>query len=464
MSSFLPTSDRARVIILGNDAQVAARPANPVQLSRACLAYGYAFVAPASWGDELVAGRAARFVAGTPGASLLVHCPLVSAYAGGSKGTQLPMCATVSPPVATARYLRAAFSPAPVHVTYVGACPGALSGEIDEQLFPDVLLARLAKAGCSPERQPSHFDNVLPADRRRFTSLPGGAPAPAYLAATLPEAHLREVAPETLPTVAKYCGPNERCLLDLAAAAGCHCAVDLHTMQRMEPPRAAATVVNLELVVDLAPTPRAGPAPEILTRAAPLETPRPTHREPEDVGSPSIDDAGYWVTPDRATPRAAEPAPIPRPALTPEKTSTASAREVRGSPSSAMPPRRSAIAITGSAVSLLLSPALRPPAVGPGPLVPPAVSHVRMPLRPSTVSRVPSTSNGQEVTAQFPVAKEVSPRQPGARRHVQFDDAAPHLDSTARLSRRLPCRAHGALVTRRPPDATHDSTSPEPQP
>ncbi|MEP7345196.1 MAG: hypothetical protein ABI877_08010 [Gemmatimonadaceae bacterium] len=231
-----------------------------MQLARACLSFGYSFVAPASWGEELLAVRATDFVASGPaGASLLFHCPLVVAVMGSAGANSLPRCAGVSPPVATSRYLRAAFSPKAVHVTYVGRCPGGLNSEIDEHLSPDTLLARLAQAGCSPTKEPSYFDDVLPPDRRRFASTPGGAPAPGYLATTVANAIIRDVAPETLHTVAAHCGPNERSLLDLAVAMRCHCAVDAYAMQRLEPLRAAAAVVNLELMVDLAPSVRASP-------------------------------------------------------------------------------------------------------------------------------------------------------------------------------------------------------------
>src|SRR5262245_11752890 len=101
---------RFRVIILGNDTQLFARPATPVQLARACLALGYDFVAPASWGDELVAHRVLDAVRGSePGPTIVSHCPHVVQALATTSPLPYATCASVSPAVAVARYLRSAF-------------------------------------------------------------------------------------------------------------------------------------------------------------------------------------------------------------------------------------------------------------------------------------------------------------------------------------------------------------------
>jgi hypothetical protein len=545
MPSLPPTSDRARVVILGNDAQLAARPAVPVQLARACLSYGYAFVAPGSWGDELLAERATRCLAtGDPGAALLLHCPLVEATMEEAEPVNLRSCASVSPPVATARYLRAAFARNQVHITYVGGCPGGMSPEIDEQLSPDTLLALLSEAGCAPMKEPSHFDDVVPPDRRRFASSPGGAPAPAYLAAMLPEATIRDVAPETLATVARYRQPNERCLVDLAMAAGCHCAAGAHALQRLEPPRATGSVVNPDVVVDLVPSsPPPFHAPPRGTVVGAADS--GDEAQLELVGTEPSDSIDYWVrteapwdegpqglssaevplsgdvggahriqdtkeaplgkTPNGGTWHGSTPAQLSppafgkfdvsgglgplaqwaeskssHPAIVPPVTgeSIREARVVRfPSPPEEMPRLPSAVAMGGSVVSLVTAPSLLRPAAYHAPPVPPVTSRERIPApfppsplgedQPSLVDAAHGTDGSSSTAHERERAAQAARRlDQFTRRPLQFGPTATVQSDTARLTGRLPCRAHGALVTRRPPDATEriepDSTSGEP--
>lgn len=289
-----PASGRVQVVILGNDALVAARPATPVQLARASLAFGYSFVAPGSWGDELLAERAIGYLSSAQsGAMLLLHCPFVRSIAAVADNAELPRCSSVSPPQATARYLRAAFVPQDLHVTYVGRCPGAMTAEIDEHMAPEAFLARLSSGGCPPLREPDHFTDIIPPDRRRFASQPGGAPSPTQLAA-MAAATFRDVAPETLSTVAHACEPDERCLLDLAQAAGCWCARDAVALQRLEPPRSPTSVIDHAVHVDLdMPSELRGPLPwpvlPDVASAAPAT--------PSVVARPSTlsETSDYWV-------------------------------------------------------------------------------------------------------------------------------------------------------------------------
>ena len=55
----------------------------------------------------------------------------------------------VSPPVATARYLRAAYGEHGVHITYIGALSERRGSAIDERLTPDAFLADLAEHGIA---------------------------------------------------------------------------------------------------------------------------------------------------------------------------------------------------------------------------------------------------------------------------------------------------------------------------
>lgn len=249
-----------RAAIIGTDSFLAARPVDPIQLSRACQTAGFALVVPVSLGEELIASHLARRVATTDGsASVMASCPLVGEQLRASPVTATVLN-TVSPPVACARYLRAALRPRRVHVTYVGACPGAVAPEIDEQILPDVLLARFAHSGVDLLAQPRYYDCQVPADRARYASTPGGAPAADWLFA---EAGVRliEAAPLTVEAVARG-NVNGGVLIDLAASCRCACARDRLGAARLEPPRAARPVVaeSMGLVTD-EEVPRAEPVP-----------------------------------------------------------------------------------------------------------------------------------------------------------------------------------------------------------
>jgi hypothetical protein len=140
------------VAIIGTDTLLAARPVDWVQLTRACRIAGFDFVAPVTWGEELIASYIGERVSGSDRTTMVASsCPfVVEALRGNPPAT--PALKTVSPPVACARYLRAAFHPRAVHVTYIGACPGAIHAEVDQEYLPEVLFARLAEAGSTCRR------------------------------------------------------------------------------------------------------------------------------------------------------------------------------------------------------------------------------------------------------------------------------------------------------------------------
>ena len=160
------------LLILGTDAVLAAGPATPVQLAHACLAAGYRSVVPASWGDEIVARRALDAIEYTNGSLVLSCCPFVTrrlARHADDIGSLVLSC--VSPPVATAAYLRALYAPASVRITYVGACPAGGHASIDAWLTPAELFVDLASKGIARQ----------PAKGVRFRSAAG--PAPVFLRA-----------------------------------------------------------------------------------------------------------------------------------------------------------------------------------------------------------------------------------------------------------------------------------------
>ena len=260
--------DHARpifVAILGSDALLAARPVDPVQLTRACQVAGFDFVAPVTWGEELLATQVAERLARSENgcSAVAAICPLVSAQLATTP-FQTPVIQAVSPPVATARYLRAAFHPRPMHVTYVGACPGASHQEIDVHCLPETLFTRLVESGIDMSRQPRHLDGQLPMERARYASLPGGVPETNWLLAHAGR-RVVDAAPITIDVVTQF-HHDEPLLVDLAPACRCVCARDRIAIARQEPARSSKPVIaNVPVSLVESPEPvveeSAGPPP-----------------------------------------------------------------------------------------------------------------------------------------------------------------------------------------------------------
>ena len=242
------------VAILGTDALLAARPVDAVQLSRACQSAGFDLVVPVSWGEEIIATHVGDRLASRGAATVVVSaCPLVNRQVMATP-MRAALLHTVPPPIATARYLRAALAPREVHITYVGACPGAASAEIDVHCLPDVLFTRLIEAGIDASRQPRHLDGQVPADRARYASSPGGLPEANWLMARA-EMRLVQAAPVTADVVAQL-HRHESLVIDLAASCRCVCARDRAAAVRLEPPRSTKPVVgNVHVVVTDEPEP-----------------------------------------------------------------------------------------------------------------------------------------------------------------------------------------------------------------
>jgi hypothetical protein len=231
------------VAIIGSDTLLAARPADPLQLTRACLAAGFDFVVPVSWGEELIANDLADQVSRTSpgGSAVAATCPL-AVEALQSTPLRTSVLGTVSPPVAAARYMRAVLTPRRVHATYVGACPGAADAEIDVHCLPQVLFAKLVDSGIDAAHQPRHLDGRLPPERARYASLPGGIPEAQWLRTSL-GVRVTEAAPITLDVVDQLY-PGETLLFDISRACRCICAEDRAAIARLEPPRANKPVIS----------------------------------------------------------------------------------------------------------------------------------------------------------------------------------------------------------------------------
>jgi len=267
----------ATVAIIGADTVLAALPATPIQLAHACRSLGYELTFPATWGDELVA-QACLAAVRARGAEpvILCACPHVLGQLTRN-GSDLAtwMLTVAAPPVAAARYLRAAYATRPVHITFIGSCPSATDPSIDARLSPEELFAAFAEHGIVAAEQPQLFDSLLPPDRRRFYSLPGGIPSPDQLAVVDPQRALIELEGEDfLLEMAQRLLERQRVLVDLAPRLGCVCSGVLvpgavhgarPALVALEPPRARVSVLDPAIFIDMGVPPGttgAGGAPD----------------------------------------------------------------------------------------------------------------------------------------------------------------------------------------------------------
>lgn len=251
---------RGSVVILGADACLAALPATSTQLVNACLAFGYDDVIPASWGDELLAvGCLDQLAAKGGGPAMACICPLVREQLRGASGVGDAAVRLVSPPVAAALYVRAT-SRVPLRITYVGDCPGAGHPSIDLHLSPAQFLTVLAERGITPGAQrpvPNESEHAIH-DRRRHYSLPGGVPAPEWLASEGIDRTLIDLGDLASLDPAAHGG---RTLVDLAPRLGCVCSGALagcaatdarNAVMLHEPPRSGDEVVDHAVIVSVA--------------------------------------------------------------------------------------------------------------------------------------------------------------------------------------------------------------------
>ncbi len=248
--------DVPRIVIFGSDAALGVRPNTTVQFAHACLLAGYSLAVPATWGDELVAQECLRQLSEQPtGTLVMCSCPLVRRRLF-SRGAELApfMVSLVSPPVATARYVRA-LAGRPVRIHFVGRCPSAADESIDRWIDPDDFVDMLDEKGIDIAAQPTSFEGVLPPDRRRHCSLPGGFPAPDQLWEGGARRKRVEPAPEQdlADAVVEGLLSSEPQLLDLAPSLQCACSgvvtgVPPRTARARvtltEPPRSPSPVVD----------------------------------------------------------------------------------------------------------------------------------------------------------------------------------------------------------------------------
>jgi hypothetical protein len=253
------------IAILGADALLVALPSTPTQLVNACFADGYDEVFPATWGDELVAAGCLEQLESRTGPAIFCACPLVSEQLRGAADLRRFIIPLISPPVAVARYLRASRPGQVLRITYVGDCPGAYDDSIDVRLSPHELLSALSKRGIITAMQRPDIGDDVAHDRRRFYSLPGGVPAPQWLAAQWPKRELADVhAGDALAGLANQTLSRGNTLIDFAPHLGCACAgaiggADAEKARKavtaLEPPRASSEIVDasVHIEVSLAP-------------------------------------------------------------------------------------------------------------------------------------------------------------------------------------------------------------------
>ena len=306
-----------RLIILGTDALLTATPATPVQIAHACMAAGFHAVIPASWGDELIAARTVERLRNASAPLVHCSCPYVSRrLTAGGNALETMVLSLIAPPIATAHYLRALYAPTQPHITYAGSCPSALHDSIDVWLAPDELMSAFTERGISASTQPTEFDSVLPPDRRRYYSEPGGLPSRHVLRHLPMPVELVELkTPDFVVDLAQHLLSSSRALIDVSLPLGCCCsgasggvAADAARarVREHEPPRAPSPVVDHSVSIVIDSTPSDGSSSSRRETPAQVVEPPATTRE---------------ITPEPAlisvetTPRRRSPAGLARPVL-----------------------------------------------------------------------------------------------------------------------------------------------------
>jgi hypothetical protein len=185
-------------------------------------------------------------------------------------------------------------------------------------MSPDALISMLAERHIGIEEQPRVFESIIPADRRRFRSQPGGLPSADMVWSAGGAHRIVEVANgDLVATIAQHIIANDNVLIDAAVTLGCVCSGALAAGARdavvaVEPPRASSPVIDEAAPIQLElRVPAASRTPVDVMAISPLSTPNvphpalPLNRPPGEAPSPSIPLAGgSWDPPRRQTPPA----------------------------------------------------------------------------------------------------------------------------------------------------------------
>jgi hypothetical protein len=233
------------------------------------------------------------------------------------------MLALVPPPVAVARYVRTLSQPTRTRITYVGGCPGAVDESIDIRMTPEALIAMLAERDITLEDQPRIFESVIPPDRRRFRSQPGGVPAADVLWAESGSRMLVDIDGEDFAAeIAQHLLTGKNILIDASARLGCVCSGAAagcpakHARQKvtaLEPPRASIPIVDEQAPIDLdlaVPAAPRAPIDVIAAASAPpssaLNTP-PRGLDESSLGHRISPVRGFAPVSDSRQPRVSNP-------------------------------------------------------------------------------------------------------------------------------------------------------------
>jgi hypothetical protein len=266
------------ILILGPDAIAAANPATAVQLIHACRRWGFSTVVPASWGDELIASDVIKRCAARDNRPLIqCSCPRVAERLGDNASfLEDSILWLASPPAAVATYLRAVEHGRQIHITYAGGCPGAADASIDQRITAAELILAIRARGIDIEAQPTVFEDVIPADRRRYCSTEGGYPEAHHL---WESAAFRVAQPgDDRVGVAQLLLTDERVLIDAAPAAGCVCRTSGDgetTALRAPSPIVAEGLIDLQRAAPVQARPKRveAPPPEPVIPREPVAQP-----------------------------------------------------------------------------------------------------------------------------------------------------------------------------------------------
>lgn len=213
------------ILIVGPDTVAAASPATPVQLVHACRRWGFSSVVPASWGDELIAAHVIRRCASRDNRPVIqCSCPRVGErLAAHAAMLDDSVYWLLSPPAAVAQYLRVMNEPGDLHITYAGACPGAVDANIDQRISATELMLSISARGIDLAAQPTVFEDIIPPDRRRHFSSAAGVPEPQQLWEAAAFRVTRPPEGDLAVGIAQLLLSDERLLIDISPSLGCIC-------------------------------------------------------------------------------------------------------------------------------------------------------------------------------------------------------------------------------------------------
>jgi hypothetical protein len=196
-----------------------------------------------------------------------------------------------------------------MRVTYVGGCPGAVDDSIDIRMTPDALMAMLAERQIALEEQPRVFESIIPPDRRRFRSQPGGTPTAEHLWSETGSRSLADVeSDDFVAEIAQLLLIGANVLIDVGPRLGCVCSGAVvgvepgearSRIEAAEPPRATTPIVDEDPPIDLdLPIPAAPRTPVDVSAVSPAA--------PQNVGPKTGGQFEPRVSPARGLPVAAE--------------------------------------------------------------------------------------------------------------------------------------------------------------